>query len=119
MSDIGSRLKAARKRRGLTQKALAKHICKSTSAVSGYENNEQIPPVDVLVSIARLLNISIDYLVGLESEKAYSVRDLTPAQAEIIDDLFKEFSNARHSGPELSKDQVAIIQKLLLLFSAK
>ena len=66
MYDLGSRLKSIRLKRGLTQKELAAKISKSVSAVSSYESNAQLPPLDVLESIALTLNVSIDYLINGE-----------------------------------------------------
>ena len=116
MSDIGSRLKEARKQRGLTQRSLAKCLCKSPSAISGYENNEQIPPVDVLVSISRLLNVSVDYLVGIEHKKVFSISGLTQEQIELVELIFSEFNAPSSTGKLLSAQQTQIIQKLILLF---
>lgn len=67
MYDFGLRLRELRKSRGLTQKMLAERINKSVSAVSSYESNAQLPPLDVSKSIALALGISIDYLVGNEA----------------------------------------------------
>lgn len=69
MYDLGYRIKEIRTQRGITQSELAKRINKSKSAVSGYESNAQIPPSEVLVSIATVLNVSLDYLVGFEMEE--------------------------------------------------
>lgn len=117
MYDFGSRLSALRKKRGLTQRDLARRINKSVSAVSGYESNAQIPPTDVLESIACVLNVSLDYLVGFEKNKVYSTNGLNAEQEEIVELIFKEFANSSGSGIELSSQQIEIIQKLLLLFS--
>lgn len=117
MSDIGTRLRDARKRRGLTQKSLANCINRCTSAISGYENNEQIPPVDVLTTLARILNVSLDYLVGINHEQVYSIQSLTPQQKEIIEAIFKEFTSSTSTGKGLSSNQTQIIQGLIDVFS--
>lgn len=56
MYDLGYRLKKTRELRGLSQRDLARRINKSTSAVSSYETNAQMPPLDVLISICCILN---------------------------------------------------------------
>lgn len=117
MYDFGSRLSALRKTRGLTQRDLAKRINKSVSAVSGYESNAQIPPTGVMESIACVLNVSLDYLVGFENNVIYSTNGLSTEQEEIVELLFKEFSNSSGKGIKLSTQQIEIIQRLLLLFS--
>ena len=91
MYDFGLRLKKLRKSRGLTQKMLADRINKSVSAVSSYESNAQLPPLDVSKSIALALGISNDYLVGNEETPAYTAKNLTEYQAELLDELISEF----------------------------
>ena len=64
MYDLCSRIKDIRQKRGITQKDLALRVNKSISAISSYETNAQLPPLDVIEDIAVILNVSIDYLVG-------------------------------------------------------
>ena len=119
MNNMGSRLRDVRKKRGMTQKALATRICKCTSAVSGYENDDQIPPVDVLVSIARLFDVSVDYLVGLENERTYSTSELNEAQIELLDALLSEFHSPSSNGKQLSARQIEILQRLFDIFAKR
>ena len=119
MYDLGSRLKAVRLQRGLTQKTLARRINKSISAVSSYESNAQMPPLDVLETLSSVLNVSLDYLVGLENYNLYSTKALTKEQKDFIDLLFREFTSAKQSCDILTQQQVLIIQKLFQLFTNK
>lgn len=80
MYDLGYRIKEIRTQRGITQSELAKRINKSKSAVSGYESNAQIPPSEVLVSIATVLNVSLDYLVGFDMEEPISLKNFNSQQ---------------------------------------
>lgn len=119
MDSIGSRIKAARKRRGISQKALASRICKCPSAVSGYENDFQTPPLDVLITIAKVLDVSLCYLACLQPQETYTVDQLQPKQKEIVDLIFTEFSAPTNTNGLLSPQQIEIVQKLMLLFSQK
>lgn len=116
MYDLGSRLKNLRQQRGLTQKMLARRINKSISAVSSYESNAQLPPLDVLESLSSVFNVSLDYLVGFENNSSYSTKDLSYEQREIIELLFKEFAIKEHKSEILTHQQILIIQKILHLF---
>ncbi len=116
MYDLGFRIKEIRTRRGLNQKELAQRISKSKSAVCGYETNAQIPPLEVLVSIASVLNVSLDYLVGFEEAETFSIRSLSDQQKKIVSLLFNEFMNPTNASPKLSQKQIAIIQELICLF---
>lgn len=117
MYDLGLRIKETRIRRRLSQKELAEKINKSKSAVCGYETNAQIPPLEVLVSIASVLNVSLDYLVGFDEAGSISLRNLSEQQRNITNLLFDEYSNPINASPILSEQQIAIIQKLMCLFS--
>lgn len=117
MYDFGMRLKELRKSRGLTQKTLAERINKSVSAVSSYESNAQLPPLDVSKSIALALGISIDYLVGNKETPTYTADNLTQEQAKILEALISEFHNSTNHSPNLSDHQLSIIKKLIAEFT--
>ncbi len=117
MYDLGYRIKEIRTQRGMAQNELAKRINKSKSAVCGYETEAQVPPLEVLVSIASVLNVSLDYLVGFEMEEPISVANLTNQQKKIINLILEEFSRPTNSSPKLSPQQITIIQELICLFS--
>ena len=116
MYSLGSRLKETRIRRNLTQKALAAKVNKSVPAISSYELNAQMPPLDVLISIANVLNVSLDYLAGFYTAETYSTRNLQPKQKEFLELLFSEFTAPTKSAAGLSAEQILIIQKLFQLF---
>ena len=116
MYDLGLRIKEIRKKRGLSQRELARRINKSYSVVCGYESNAQLPPLDVADSIAKVLNTSLDYLVGTNEEKIYSMGNLSGQQKEILEMLFAEFSKAAPKSKELSTEQIVLIQKIICCF---
>lgn len=117
MYDLGSRLKKIRSERGLSQRALGEKISKSASAISSYETNAQVPPTEVLVSIAQALSVPLDYFVDVNCEAIYSDSALSSAQKELIECLFKEFTSPTNKGTELSEQQIQIIKKLFLIFT--
>ena len=116
MYDFGSRLKAIRQQRGLTQKKLAEEIGKSVQAVSSYERNSQIPPIEVMISIADVLNVSLDYLVDRQPVNTYSFCNLKSIHKEILDLLQDEFASPSRKRSHLSDRQSLIFEKLLMLF---
>lgn len=66
MQQFTQRLKEARKLRNVTQDELAKRIKSSRSTLSNYESAEQKEPgYTVLVQIAKALDVTTDYLLGL------------------------------------------------------
>ena len=68
---LHTRLKEAREKAGLTQKALAEKSSVSKQAISNYER-DRIPTLESLVAIAETLNVSVDWLLGKEQEKPQS-----------------------------------------------
>lgn len=61
--DRGWRLKALRKKRGLSQKAVADRLGVDRAAISAYERNIATPRIDVLENLALLYRTSVDYTV--------------------------------------------------------
>ena len=59
------RLSGIRTARGLNQQDLASKLNISQSAIANYESGEREPNLDTLVSISKVLNVSIDYLLGM------------------------------------------------------
>ena len=119
MYGFGNRLKLLRKKKGFSQKILAQRICKSVSAVSSYESEAQIPPVEVLVSLATALNVSLDYLVGFENDIGYSAKGLTKEQIDFLDALFREFHSDDSPANQLTRQQLDLIEMLLQLLLNK
>lgn len=65
---IGSRIAEYRKRMGITQEELAKHLGVSKPAVSKWESEQSYPDILLLPELATFFNISIDELVGFEPQ---------------------------------------------------
>ena len=54
------------KQEGLSQKELAEKINFTEASMSRYIKGERIPRIDVLVKLANVFNVSIEYLQGLK-----------------------------------------------------
>lgn len=64
MKTIGETITALRKKRGLTQEALASAIGIAPQTVSKWENNISLPDITLLPVIADIFEVSIDTLFG-------------------------------------------------------
>jgi transcriptional regulator with XRE-family HTH domain len=62
---FGARLREARKAAGWTQQALANALSVDASAIARYEIGDNAPTLERAVAIARLLQVSLDFLCGL------------------------------------------------------
>ncbi|MFR6395671.1 MAG: helix-turn-helix domain-containing protein [Eubacterium ventriosum] len=69
MNLIGNNIKIIRKQIGLTQEELALHIGVTPQAVSRWENGTGMPNISMVVPLAKTLNVSTDYLFGLEKNE--------------------------------------------------
>lgn len=70
MASIGERIKIKRKELGLTQAELGEKLNVSDKAVSKWEQGEGDPNLSIIPDIAKILNVSLDYLLlGQEEEK--------------------------------------------------
>ena len=67
----------------MSQEALGKKLNRSKSVVCGYENNLRVPPLDILVQIAVIFNVSLDYLVGIDKNEMVSIEGLTNGQKKM------------------------------------
>lgn len=119
MYDIGNRIKELRIKRGYTQQSLGLRINKSKATVSSYEKDIQLPPLEVAIDIASVLNVSLDYLVGLDPEEGLSTKGLSQEQKEIIELICDDFLKAANDSNELTVDQIRILQKLIVLFQKR
>lgn len=68
---FGSRLRLARKKAGLSMKALAERLSPplTAQAISKYEHGKMLPKSSVLVQLGRELDVSLDFLLGGQIEK--------------------------------------------------
>ena len=62
---FGSRLRELRKSRNMSQTELADALGTSQSTIADYERGKVFPTVPVIIRIAKFLNVSADYLLGL------------------------------------------------------
>ncbi|MGM9858889.1 MAG: helix-turn-helix domain-containing protein [Bacilli bacterium] len=66
---IGENLTELRKQKGYTQISLAEKLNYSDKAISKWENGSSLPPIDILLELANLYGVTLDYLVKDSSEK--------------------------------------------------
>ena len=68
--DIGTRLRTARKEKGMTQEQLAEAVGVGTTHISHIETGRTIPSLQVMVDIINVLGCSADKLLCIEVEEA-------------------------------------------------
>lgn len=80
MNTFGDRLKYLRKLKNWRQEDLAEKLDVSGSAIGGYERGIREPSLELIGKIAKELDVSADYLLGVEEalkdSKDYEMTDL-------------------------------------------
>lgn len=66
MKIFGERVKRTLKELGMTQKTLAETLQVQTSTLCEWLNDHNEPPMQTIVDIARTLEVSTDFLLGLK-----------------------------------------------------
>ncbi len=66
---LAERLKQCRKEKGLTQGQVAIYCDITEKTYQNYELMTRQPKLEILIKIADIFNVSIDYLVGRTNEK--------------------------------------------------
>ena len=61
--DFGSQMKKLRTSRKLTQEQVAQKLNVSRQTVSSWENNRNLPDLEMVVLIARIFDVSLDNLI--------------------------------------------------------
>lgn len=67
---FAERLEEAMKLRGKNRKSLASDIGVSAQTISYYVNDERLPDVEILSKVAKALDISADWLIGLTTSQS-------------------------------------------------
>lgn len=88
---IGDRIKQLRIDAKMTQPELAKRLDVTRSAVATYENNSRQPSFQILIRLAKIFNVSTDYLLLGNDNNLLDVEGLSGEQRAIIVSLIKNF----------------------------
>lgn len=67
--NLGNKLKSARIQNNLSRKVIAQRIGVSVSMVGLYESDVRQPSLPILIKLAAIYKVSVDYLLGTETNK--------------------------------------------------
>ena len=79
----------------MTQKELSNKLGLTPKMISFYESSQRMPPVDIILKLVSLFNVSSDYLLGLTNTKSHKINNIvtleeTPDGSKILLDTYKE-----------------------------
>lgn len=84
MVDFSLRLKQLRKDKHLTQSQVAQRIGVTTSMVSSYETDIRLPSYEVMVRIADLFGVTVDYLLCRQDKRFLDISQLGEEEAALV-----------------------------------
>lgn len=80
---IGTRVKTARRRAGLSQEALAAKIRRTPESISNIERGQQLPAIDTLIELATVLQVPLsDFFRSFNDQRKLS-RERAENEAKI------------------------------------
>jgi len=91
MLNIGKHLTQLRKAKNWSQEDLAKEIDSSRIMIGKYERGDNAPSIEVLFKLAKIFDVSLDYLVG-EGVNAHFNKEVLK-RIEDIEQLDEETRN--------------------------
>lgn len=95
--NMSERLKNLRTKRNWTQKQVANRIGLAISAVSAYELGTRYPSYDILLKLARLYNVSTDYLIGKDERQSIDISGLTEEEINVVAQMIEVLRKKRNS----------------------
>ena len=84
MVDFGNTLKTFRLRKNMTQAQLAQKFGLTKSVISAYETGLRLPSYDIHIHIARIYNVSTDYLLGIEQKQKIDLSGLSQEEINAL-----------------------------------
>lgn len=89
MVDFGNTLKTQRLSKNMTQAQLAQKLGITKSVISAYETGLRMPSYDILIHIARIFNVSTDYLLGVETRQNIDLSGLSQEETDALLNLIR------------------------------
>lgn len=94
MLDIGNRIILLRKQNNLSQSDIAQKVGASPTIIGNYERNTNTPSIEMMIKIAKVYNVSVDYIIGegkisnYDKEELKHIEDIENLDAETKKSLF-------------------------------
>ena len=81
---IAERIKFLRENKKLTQAELSKKLGITRASVNAWELGISVPSTQYLVELARIFEVSTDYLLGMKSTSSINTSGLTEDDIQIV-----------------------------------
>lgn len=87
MVEFSQRLRQLRTDKHLTQAQVAKRVGVTSSMVSSYETDIRLPSYDVMIRLADLFGVTVDYLLCRQDKRFVDISSLTDEEAAVVCDM--------------------------------
>ena len=104
MNLFSKRLIECRNKHQMTQTDVAKAVNRSRSTISGYETEGKEPDLSLICELAKLFDVSVDYLLGKEE---------TLPEGELKDMIIVRHRDGRRKERELTPEQMDLISAMI------
>lgn len=88
---LSEQIRKLRTSKKMTLAALAERLGVTTSTVAAYENGSRNPSFDVLITIARIFNVTVDNLLGYTNKDYIDVSELSLTQRDNVQSLISTY----------------------------
>lgn len=115
MSNLGTRLKRARVAKKHTQQMVASKLGVSNGTISGYERSYRDPDSEILIKLADLYEVSLDWLYGREVTVVHKSGSIF---ADIISEAEETYEVRLNDDPIVLSAVRDLVRNLAILKSA-
>lgn len=84
MVDFSQRLRQLRNDKHLTQAQVAERVGVTASMVSSYETDIRLPSFEVMIRLADLFGVTVDYLLCRQDKRFVDISALSDEEAAIV-----------------------------------
>ena len=88
---LADRIKDLREKSKKTQNQLAQELSLTRSSVNAWEMGLSVPSTQYIVALAKIFEVSTDYILGVDCTSTLPIAGLSPKQVAILYDMIKCF----------------------------
>ena len=81
---VADRIKFLRESNNMTQSDLARQLGITRSSVNAWEQGISVPSTQYVVELARLFNVSVDYLLGVDASANLNIAGLNEDDVKLV-----------------------------------
>lgn len=102
-------LRKMRRKMNITQAALAKKLDVSSSTIGMYEQGRREPDSRMLIKIAELFGVSVDYL--LSSKRSVMLTESVNYLADRVENVLRDKNKFENCGAKVNNDTIDLMVK--------